>query len=161
MHGLPNLAALPLSTDWIVFCLIIVVAAVDTWRSGSSRAAAIAVALPLASVLFTLIPQAFILGGIIEKASSLTNAVIFTILCVVSFFVCYRVVGPFSADEGSVPRAVLTGAAMTIIIVVFALQIPELHTAWHLSTSFASVFGTSFRWWWVMGCFAVLAYVRS
>lgn len=161
MHGLPNLAALPLSTDWIVFCLLVVVASVDTWRSGSSRAAALAAALPLASILFTLMPQAFILGGIVAKASPITNAVIFTVLAVVSFLACYRIVGPFSADEGSIPRALITGIATTIVVVVFALQIPALHSAWQLSSSFASAFGSSFRWWWIVGSFLVLAYIRT
>ena len=161
MHGLPSLAALSFSTDWIVFCLLIVVGTVDTWRSGSSRATALALGLPLAVVLFTTMPQALILGSLAAKSTPILSAVIFTILAIVSFFACYNIIGAFSSDDGSIPRALLTGVAAAILIVVFALQIPVFQSAWHASSSFASAFGPTFRWWWIVGSFAVLAYVRS
>jgi hypothetical protein len=149
-----------LSIDIIIFFILFLVVAIDTWRSGSSRLVGLAFALPLSLLLFSTLSSAFFIGTIAGHASGVLGACIFGLIFLITYAASYHIIGSFSSDDGSLPKAFLTGIIGAVLVTVFWQYVPELHALWQGSGVFASVFGEHFRWWWIVGAYAALVYVR-
>lgn len=150
------------SIDWIVFCIIAAIFAVDAYRSGASRAATVSLALTLAYVAHALLSKADVLSSFMGQFSApMPQAVLFLALCAASYFAVDRVGLSHGADFGSPVSAILTGLAASALVCAFWFMVPDLSTLWEFGNQFSAIFGQQFGFFWIVGSFAVLAYVRS
>jgi len=148
-------------TDWILIGAFAVFAALDAMRTGPARAAALSLSLPVALLLLQELPKAFLVGSAsTQLASSLAQVGVFVALAVVMYFVVYRIIFAFSNGLGPI-QALLAGLAAAIVLVVVWLQVPALDSVWHFGDQVQAVFGTAYRFWWLIGSYIALAAVRN
>ena len=147
-------------TDWIVLGAIAALIALDALRSGSARAAALSIALPLTTLLTSLLPSAFLVGSFSAQTSPSVQAIIYNVLLVALFLFLHRIVYSFS-DAGGVLTALFSGIAAAVVLAVTWLQVPLFDSLWHVGPSMQAVFGEAYRFWWLLVAYAGLAFVRS
>jgi len=139
------------------FALLI---ALDTLRSGTGRASAIALAFPVAAVLFSYAKEAPFLGSAIS--SPMLEAVAFLALGVVLFFGIRRMGLEFvSNGMGQPVQAALAGVAATAVVAVIWMHVPALEAFWEFSPHIQSIFAAEFRLFWLLGAFGALAFARG
>lgn len=147
--------------DWLILGVLIIVLALDSLRSGIGRSLTIAVALPLAFVLFSLLPGSFI-GSSDFLASPTVQAGVFGVFFVAMYFLVRRMGFDFiDSGMGQPLQAIIAGAAVAVIAACIWLQEPVLSDFWTLSDQIASVFAESFRLVWLAGAYAALAFARG
>ena len=152
-------SALPV--DWLIIAALVILIAFDSLRSGTARAAALALALPATMLLTSVLPKAFFLGPLSEGFKLPTGQLlIFGAVFVVLYIACYRTIFAF-ADGGGVLQSLLAGFGATIILIVVWLEVPALGALWHLGDQVQAVFGETYRFWWLAGAYIALAFVRS
>ena len=151
-----------LPVDWIIIAVCAVVIAADALRSGTRRGIAISLAFPIASILYGSMAQTVLLGNIFKTVSFPLEQNLLVIAIVVIFFVLLsRIIGSSWAASAGLMQAFLTGAAATVVIVIFWLQLAPLQALWHFGSPVQAVFGEAYRFWWLMCAYAVLAFVRG
>ena len=134
--------------------------ALDALRSGTGRAAAIAVALPAAAMLFAYAPDAPVLGGALS--SPLVEAGFFLLFAIVMYFAMRRMGLEFLSNGMGQPlSAALAGVATTVIVAVIWMHIPALQEFWDFGPPLQAIFAEQFRLFWLLGAFAALAFVRG
>jgi hypothetical protein len=148
-----------ITIDWIIFGIVLLSSAIDTWRSGSSRSMAVALALPLAFTFYSTMSSAVGVGSL-ASSGGMTGALVFLGLTAGAFFVCRKIVGAFYPDEGVFPVALITGIATTVLLAAFWSQTLVLHTLWKGSGTFASIFSANLNWWYSLAAYAALVYIR-
>lgn len=147
--------------DWVVLAVVAVVIAFDATRSGTSRAAALALSLPLSVFFYTLVAQTAVLATISGQfAQSLEKAAFFGIIFVVLFLLMYRVSYGSFGGVGIVP-GVIAGVAAAIVLAVTWLQVPALQSVWQFGTVAQAIFAAQYRFWWLLGAYIALAGARS
>lgn len=155
-----SLSSIP--TDWIVIVSFAILIAFDAVRSGTSRACALALSLPVTLFLISELPHAKVLSGIIGQFATPTlKAVLFGIIFVVAYILVRRMNASYRNNSGASIQAVIAGIATVAVVVVVWLQVPELQSIWHFGAQVQSVFGEAYRFWWVVGAFVALAFVES
>lgn len=148
-------------TDWIIIGAAVALIALDALRSGSARAAALALSLPATMLLLNALPKAFLAGPFAAGLKSPTEQLfIFAVIFVALYFATHRIIFTFS-DGGGVIQALIAGLAATIVLVVVWLQVPSLETLWHFGDQVQLVFGEAYRFWWLLVAYLGLAFVRS
>lgn len=161
-----NIASLPISSstlsiDWILVGVLVVIIALDAIRSGSARAASIALATPLTLLLFEALPHAIIIGPIVAQFSGASaQTLLFAAIFVVTFLFIYRIVDSFSGNGGAI-QAVVAGIAATAVVLVVWLQVPGLQSLWHFGSQMQVIFGEAYRFWWLLAAYAGLAFARG
>lgn len=149
-------------TDWIVIIAFAILVAFDAIRSGTGRACALVLSLPITLFLISELPHAKILSGIAEQFETPTlKAVLFGIIFVVAYILVRRISPPYRNNNGASIQAIIAGIATVAVVVVVWLQVPELQSIWHFGAQVQAVFGEAYRFWWVAGAFAALAFVES
>jgi len=149
-------------TDWILIGALVAFVALDTIRSGSNRACALALALPIASILFSLVPHTFILEGVLKQfGSPLAQAICYVVLLVGVYILVHRMLFMYGDSSGSPLPALMTGAALAALFTVFWLQEPALGALWTFGDQVHLVFAESYRALWLLAGYALLAYSRS
>lgn len=152
--------SLPL--DWVIIAGFAVLLAFDTLRSGAGRVAALAMALPGAMLLASVFPQAAFVGTLSEQlATPLLQGVLFLIFATALFLLIRRMDPLYGSEAGQPVSALLAAGGGTAILVVVWLQVPALAAVWQFSDSVATVFGNPYAFWWLIGSFATIAFVRS
>ncbi len=148
-------------TDWILLGAFAVFVALDALRSGSARAATLALAAPLSLVLVDALPQTFLAGSLSQQfAAPAAQVVLFALIFGVLFLLIHRIVYSFS-ENGGVLQALIAGVAATAAVAVVWLQIPALQSLWQFGPQAQLVFGEAYRLWWLIGAYTALAFVRS
>ena len=149
-------------TDWMILGAFAIFAAFDCLRSGARRACTLALALPIALLLFSASGKAAFLGGITEQFSTpILEAVLLGILVVVSYVLIGRIGLSWGGESGQTIQAALGGVALTAILTTFWLATPALDALWRFGPDAQAVFGEAYRFWWLLGSYAVLAFVRN
>lgn len=149
-------------TDWMIIGAVAIFAAFDTLRSGARRTCTFAFALPVTYVLIGSVPQAVVLGGIAGQFSTpLLQAILFFIILAVIYVTVSRIGLSWGGEAGQTIQAALAGVAGTALLVVFWLQIPALSTLYHFGADVQNIFGESYRFFWIIGSYAALAFVRN
>ncbi|MDO8514104.1 MAG: hypothetical protein Q7S50_01010 [bacterium] len=148
-------------TDWIIIGAFAAFAALDTMRSGTARAAALMLSLPATLFLVGVLPKAALIGpASAQFTAPLAQLAIFAVIFAALYVVAHRAIFTYS-DGASVVQALIAGLAATIVLVVVFLQIPALQSLWHVGGSVQMVFGEAYRFWWLVGAYSALAFVRS
>lgn len=149
-------------TDWIVILAFAAIVAADSMRAGTGRACVIVLSLPLAFYLISELPHAIILSGIANQlVMPILKALIFGIVFAAVYFLVHRIVDAYRTGSGAPVQALLAGVAAASVVVVVWLQVPELQSIWNFGPQVQSVFGEAYRFWWIAGSYAALAFVRS
>ena len=149
-------------TDWIILGAFAAITALDALRAGSSRAAALSLALPLAALSYGELSHTTPLSSFMNQFSApIAQMVLFAILLAIFFILMTRIVGLWGdASEGPI-QALIAGVACASVVTVVWLQIPTLDALWHFGPHIQTIFGPAYQLWWLLGAFAGLAYVRS
>lgn len=147
--------------DWIVIGAFFVIVAVDALRSGSVRACALALSFPLASILFQITSQTAGIGSVLTQFSGLVaQAVIFLIIEVVVFVCLHRMLMSYDRYK-SFLSATVSGFAATVVVLTIWVQLPSLQSLWHFSPQIQHIFGSSYRFFWIIAAYLALAFVGS
>lgn len=135
---------------------------IDAMRSGTARAATLAVVFPLTFFFSGILSHVAILGPMTAKITApFMQAAIFGLLFAVLFFLVYRIMYAFGGS-GSMPFAsVVASLAATIITLVVWLQVPALQSVWHFGPQIQAVFGVAYAFWWLIAAYLLMAFVRS
>lgn len=162
--GLPALPTLPanLPLDWMLVAALVVIFALDTFRSGAARASALSFALPAAYALYLFIGKAaFISDSLAKLTAPATQAALFLAILVPVTLLVLRIGFSAGIEAGAPIQALLAGAAVAAIFVSFWLQVPALDTIWHFGSQAQSIFAVPYRFWWLAASYVALAAVRS
>ena len=148
-------------TDWILIGAFAVFVALDALRSGSARAASLALSLPATLLIVNTIPQSFFLGPLTAQFTApVIHIGIFAAVFVVLYIATHRSIFSFS-EGGGVVQSLIAGVVAVVVLVVIWLQVPALQSVWQFGPQVQMVFGPAYRFWWLMASFIGLAFARS
>lgn len=153
-----------IATDWFILGIFAVLVLIDALRSGTRRATALSIALPLTVLFYADIPQTSLFDVIDKQFSSpIAQATVVGAIFLVLFIVLYRISGSFSSDyTGGLPlQSILAALASTAIVAVVCAELSPIQALWHFGPQAQYVFGATFRLWWLTGAYIALATVRS
>lgn len=145
--------------DWIIFGGCILFLAFDALRAGPARVTALSIALPVAYLLSSVLPQTAFIGNLVPQSSDAIVVGVFVLLALGLFVVFYRIVDS-DLDSLGVAYALLSGAAAAAILMVILLRLPEDTWPWAVSPSFQALFGATYALYWMLVSYLVLAIVR-
>jgi len=152
--------AVPL--DWFILGGLLILLSLDSLRSGIGRAAALAVALPIGYLLYSLVGSAAFVSTMGILASPLSQAITFGVLVILSYFMARRMGLDFiDGGMGEPIQALIASAAAVVILAVIWLQIPALDSVWTFGAQLKAIFAESFRLWWLLGAYVALAFARG
>lgn len=148
--------------DGVIVFILLVVIVIDALRSGTARAATLAVVFPLTVFVSGLLAHAAILGPMLDKLTSpYAQAAVFALLFGVLFFLVYRIMYALGGSGSTPTVSIAAGISATIITLVMWLQVPALQSVWHFGPTIATVFGAAYAFWWLIAGYLLMAFVRS
>lgn len=150
-----------LPTDWIIIGAFALLMIVDALRVGVGRIATLAISVIVASVLSKMVPAALFIGQIAEQLSTpVLQAALFGIVLVAVFLLIRRVFIDYGEMSCPPIQALFAGVAVTALIVLVWVQIPALDAVWEFDSQVQAAFGADYRFWWLLGSLAALAFAR-
>ena len=151
-----------LQADWVIIATFTLFASLDVVAYGARRECALALALPLAGGLFTMLSQAVVIGPWLGGLTWIyAQGCVFLALTFLIFFVINQLNFAEAGEFGRPLLAGLAGIALTAILIVVWLSIPALQTLWQFGPSVQALFAEQYRFFWLAGSFLVLAFTRS
>lgn len=151
-----------LASDWGIVVALFLVVGVDCVRSGTGRAVALAVSLPLATLISMLVPTTAFLGSFAPQLSTPYGTVG---LFLVSFVGAYVLVRRMTISYGDIGGEILVSlfvtTAVVVLILTFWVSTPALSVAWTFGPFFQSVFAHGYMLWWLLVSYAILAVSRG
>lgn len=152
-----------ISADWLIIAILVIVFTVDALRSGSGRAAALALSLPIASVFFSGLSKTALVAPLFAATQSpLSQAIIFVLLSVGLYLILNRIMPRYDDISSWSPLlGVLAGVAAAIAILVTWVHLPFLAAIWQFHAPIPFLFDDPFRLWWLLASFLALAFVRG
>jgi len=149
-------------TDWLIIGSFALLSALDAVRAGSRRVCLLALALPATVILVDSLPDAAILGSIAAQFSTpILGAVFFFLVLVIVYIIIGRIGLAWGGEAGQTIQAALSGVAIAALAVTFWIQVPVLDSIWHFGPQVQDIFGESYRFFWLLGSYAALAFVRN
>ncbi len=151
-----------LPADWIVIGVFIVIVALDFLRGGAKRACSLALALPAAVFVFAALQSAVLIGDISRQFSTpALQSLLFAIVVIIMYILVNKISVSYGGESGKPVQAALAGIAVAAITIIVWTQTPALSNLWNFGTQVQSVFGEAYRFWWLIGSYATLAFVRK
>lgn len=148
--------------DWTILGIFILLVFAENMRAGTNKATSLALALPVAYLLFQLIQNAALVSGVVGQFKEpIAQAALFGALTVLAFIFVHRTIGFFGGSYAGFLNAGIGAAALAIAVIVFWMFIPALDTLWHFGPQLQAVFGAAYRFWWLLAAYFALALVRS
>lgn len=144
--------------DWMIIGAFVALIGVDSMRSGSRRAAALALAFPLGAFLFIHLGAAFGMGKFVALLGGAGQAIAFLALTFILFLSFTRYTESY--DGGGLIHAVLVGVATTAVIIASWLSVSPLLELWHPNALITALFGDIYRFWWLLSGLLILSFVR-
>lgn len=147
--------------DFLILGVIVGLVTIDTMRSGGNRAVTLALALPIATYLHAMLQQAALISQYAQTFSApIAQAILFGVLLVILFIFVYNAISSYNTSGNSF-RALLSGFAVAVLIVVFWSSAPVLQGIWSFGPQITALFSDAFKFWWVIAAYATLAYSRA
>ncbi len=151
-----------LSVDFVVIGGLVLLAVIVMMRSGTGHATALALSFPMAALLYSAVPSAYMIGPFLEKMDAPgMDAVVYGLLFVLTVTLIYRIVTCYDSLTGGSILGILTGISVTILLIVTWLQIPALSELYQLTPPLPMIFAEQFRLYWTIAALGLLSYVRS
>jgi bacteriorhodopsin len=148
--------------DWIVIAILAFIVILDVFRSGSTKAAAWSISLPLCAMLFELIPRTAFLGKLTAPLSSaLPQFAIFCALFIVLFFVIYRIAHALGESGTGILQAIISAFAVSIVTAVIWVREPAIHALAPANQYTQVIFGEPYALFLILTALIALAFVRS
>jgi len=149
--------------DWIVFVIVLLALSIDVLRAGSGRITTLAISLPVSSLLFDLLPNAYFVGPVVRSLlTPVAEGALFAVLFTLLSFLIYRIIRAQGKDPGPlIILSFLSGLVGTVIITVVWVQTPALNHLFAPSVQFQAIFGSGYAFFWLVGSYLLLAFVRS
>ena len=148
-----------ITPDWLILGGLVALVGIDSLRSGSRRAAALALAVPIAVLLHTLIGSAWGIGELVAPREAMGTAIVFVVLAFLLYLAFTRFTDSY--DGGSFLHAFLVGVATAAVIIVSWLSVPSLLEFWQPNAVITALFGETYRFWWLLAGLATLSFVRK
>lgn len=148
-------------SDWIIIGSIAILITIFSMLRGTSIATALSLSLPVAVTLFSVAPNAFLLGSIVRQFhAGLPQALVFLAIEIILLILFIRATMSFS--ESSSPLAgILVGVSTTVVLVCIWMQVGSLASIWHFSSQTQNIFGSSYELWWLIVAYIGIAFARS
>ena len=148
-------------TDWVIITAVMILVALESFRAGTTRAAVLALSLPIALYMYESLAKAYFIAPLIQKITMpYGKAAVFGVLFVAVFFFVTRIVSSFDIGSGAVP-AVFSAVSSVILLLLVWVQIPALQEVWKFGPALDTAFGDPFRFFWALGALGLLAFARS
>lgn len=149
--------------DWLFIAVALIVLGLIALRAGTSRATAVALAIPAALLLYSFAPDAYLLKTVAPQllGSATMQAALFGGIFVVSYLLTQRMTTIFSSTLATPLSAIAAGLACAILFMVAWMEVSALQSLWQFGPQVQSVFAEQFRFWWTLAALAALAYARS
>src|SRR3989338_3795218 len=149
-------------TDWIILIVFAILIAFDAIRSGPGRARALALSLPATLFLSAALEHARILSGVAEQFSSpAMKSALFGVVFVAVYLLVLKMSARYTSNSVEIIQALMAGVAAAAVLVVVWLAVPGLQGIWNLGPPVQGGVGEGYRFWWVVGSYLVLAFVRG
>ncbi len=147
--------------DWAILAMSVIFLAFDIVRSGAKRVAILALALPATVLLISALSSDAVLGPISKQfAAPLLQAVLFAVIFVVMYVLVGRLGISYGGESGQPVQALIGGLAATVILVCIWVMTPALQSVWNFGPQVQAIFGEGYRFWWILGSFSALAFIR-
>lgn len=151
-----------LSIDWLILGAITIFVALDALRSGTGRAAAVLCALPASLLLWKALPSAFFVGNFIDGLpQSWGPLVVFVVIVVAMYVLSRQIIGDASSFSSGPLQALIAGVAVTAVLTVIWLQMPQLSNIWDFGQSIESLFAGKWSFYWLLASFGALGFARQ
>lgn len=149
--------------DWFAIGGFLLLIALDSLRSGIGRACAIALALPMATLLYALVPSTVGLGAVsVLNASPNMQLATFGAIAFITYLIVRRIALEYiESGTGEPIQALLAGGAATAVLIVVWMQLPMTGDIWQLSAKIQGVFSEQYRLFWLAGSYVALAFARG
>ena len=148
--------------DWILIGSFALLAAFDCLRVGARRISQLVLALPATVILVNVLPQAAILGSLVgDPSNPIMNVALFGTMFVVLYILVARIGLEWGSEEGQPIQAAVAGVAAAGIVVTFWIATPALDELWHFGPQVREIFGEAYHFWWLIGSYAALSFVRA
>ena len=149
--------------DWFALGAIDLVVALDSLRSGIGRACSVALALPLAGVLFSFFGKAALTSAVGNSITTpIAQALIFAVLAVAAYLLIRRMgLQYMDSGMGEPIQSLLAGVATAVVVAVVWLSAPALTPLMHIGPQVSAIFAESYRLWWLLGAYVALAFARG
>lgn len=148
--------------DWVIVIVIVFALALETYRAGMGKAAALSIALPLTHVSLLWLPAAAGIGGFVQQLSTpIAQVGIFLTVLSMLFVFIYRMFFAYDAGSKSIVQSAISAIATTAIIVLFWALAPGLNTLLPLSAPFAMLASESYRVYVLVVSYLALAIARG
>jgi hypothetical protein len=149
-------------TDWLILGIFALFASFDAVHSGARRICMLALSLPATVLLINSLPDSAVLGSIAGQFSTpVLGAVLFFIVLVIMYVIVGSIGIASGGEAGQTLQAALAGVALSALVVTFWIQIPALDSIWHFGTQVQDIFGESYRFFWLLGSYAAIAFIRN
>ncbi len=147
---------------WFFLGGFFVVLVLDSLRKGTARATALALALPFAGFLTTLIPQTAFLKDVTFVSQGYGPLTVFGTLFLVSYFLFRRMgIEHFESGIGEPIQSLMASLAASVVLILVWVHTPALSGFWTLGEPFSSLFAESYRLFWLLGSYLALAFARG
>ncbi len=148
--------------EWSVLGIFLLIVSAENVRAGTNKATSLALALPLAYLLFGIAQHAAGLQTVLAQLQGpAAQAALFGALTMLSYLFVHRAVSFFGTSSAQILPALLAGIATTVIVLVFWMQVAALDSIWRFSAQIQSIFGETYRFWWLLAAYLLLALARS
>ena len=148
--------------DWVIIVVFLLVALVDALRNSTARAAAWAVSAPLTMVFINFLERAAVFSTPIKAMTSpYAASAIFLGLFFALFVLTIRIMYGSGTPLSTPLTAIIASCCVTIISLVVWLQVPALQHLWHFGPIIESLFSSPYVFWWLLGSFVGMAFVRT
>lgn len=147
---------------WFFLGGFFVLVVLDSLRGGTARATALAVALPFAGFLATLVPQTAFLKDLAFVSQGYGPLVVFSVLFLV-FYMLLRRMGfeHFESGIGEPIQSLIAALAVSAVLILTWIHTPALSGFWTLGEPFLSLFVEPYRLFWLIGSYLALAFARG
>lgn len=147
---------------WFFLGGFFVIIVLDSLRSGTGRATALALALPFAAFLSNLIPTTAFIKDQIFIAQGRGPLVVFVTLFVIMYMLMRRMgLEHFESGRGEPIQSLLAATAVSAALIVTWMYTPALSNLWALGEPFTSLFAEPYRVFWLLGSYLALAFARG
>ncbi len=144
--------------DWFIPVICAVLITLDALRGSTARAAALALALPSASLLAGFVSNTAYFSGV-ASGSPMVQGGVFLALVIALFVLSYRMMG-FSDNSGPL-QALLAGLGTTLIAVSIWTSSESLQSLWEFGPSISAVFSDSYRLMWILAGLVLVGFARK